>query len=438
MRPPSGDPDGAVTLSPDVVERHSFGERPPRPAASSPGCPRSERSGSGAPWHVTGSLLGLDLALARSALRRLSVDDMPAVPTVNLNDQLTLARTAVALRSIDFDDATRDELAAAIRRGRARVAAAGTSITGLLALADEVALTSASRQTLGWTLGSFPEARSSLFSTRDLLWLGRPRVDRATLARWGVIGDSVDGRLATRFDAPTPWDQLAGRPDMGVLATQVPDLTLRLVEATAEKGVPAALIPALLLFATQDYWHEVEARFADDWPAMVRGAAGPPDRARRGLHGRPRQRRTAPATLESATSGALVSAEPPCTADSQRRSRPFSPRSAWARRRPPCRSASSRPVPTRTSPGPVLLKAIVEPPPRAREATRVLFYADGRLVCTVTDTARAECPWDAGAEVKEHLVRVVVDLKDGEPRCERPCGPRGWSTSETCRWTWCR
>jgi Ca-activated chloride channel homolog len=63
--------------------------------------------------------------------------------------------------------------------------------------------------------------------------------------------------------------------------------------------------------------------------------------------------------------------------------------------------------------GPVLLKAIVEPPPRAREATRVVFYADGRLVCTIADAARAECPWDAGAEVKEHLVRVVVDLADG-------------------------
>jgi Ca-activated chloride channel family protein len=63
--------------------------------------------------------------------------------------------------------------------------------------------------------------------------------------------------------------------------------------------------------------------------------------------------------------------------------------------------------------GPVLLKAIVEPPPRAREATRVLFYADGRLVCTITDAARAECPWDAGAEVKEHLVRVVVDVEGG-------------------------
>jgi hypothetical protein len=271
--PALGDPDGAATLSPDVVERHDFGGTPSAPGREVAWFPAQERAGAGGPWHVTGSLLGLDLALARSALRRLSIDDMPAVPTVNLNDQLTLARTAVALRWVDFDDATRDELAEAIRRGRDRVAAAGSSVAGLLALADEVALTSASRQTLGWTLASFPEARPSLFSTRDLLWLGRPRVDRATLARWGVISDPVDGRLATRFDTPTSWDHLAGRPDMGVLATQVPDLTLRLVEATAEKQVPAALIPALLLFATQDYWHEVEARFADDWPAMVRGAA---------------------------------------------------------------------------------------------------------------------------------------------------------------------
>jgi len=63
--------------------------------------------------------------------------------------------------------------------------------------------------------------------------------------------------------------------------------------------------------------------------------------------------------------------------------------------------------------GPVLLKAVVEPPPRAREASRVLFYADGRLVCSVTDVVRAECPWDSGAEVKEHLIRVVADLAGG-------------------------
>ena len=63
--------------------------------------------------------------------------------------------------------------------------------------------------------------------------------------------------------------------------------------------------------------------------------------------------------------------------------------------------------------GPVLLKAVVDPAPRARDIERVMFYADGRLVCTVGDAARAECPWDAGADVKEHLVRVVADVKGG-------------------------
>lgn len=64
--------------------------------------------------------------------------------------------------------------------------------------------------------------------------------------------------------------------------------------------------------------------------------------------------------------------------------------------------------------GPVLLKAVIEPPPRSKEAERVMFYADGRLVCTLTDTARIECPWDAGADVKEHLIRVVADLRSGD------------------------
>ena len=103
-------------------------------------------------------------------------------------------------------------------------------------------MTTATRQALPWTLTSMPEAGPLLFSLRDLMWLGRPRLEPEVMARWGVISEPVDGRLGTRFDAPVPWDYLAGRPDTGVLATQVPDLTLRLAEITAEKHVPAALI----------------------------------------------------------------------------------------------------------------------------------------------------------------------------------------------------
>jgi hypothetical protein len=54
-----------------------------------------------------------------------------------------------------------------------------------------------------------------------------------------------------------------------MMATQVPALTLRLAEETTRLALPACLIPALLTYATQDYWHEVAARFPDDWPAMT-------------------------------------------------------------------------------------------------------------------------------------------------------------------------
>jgi hypothetical protein len=271
--PALGDPDGPVTLSPDVISRHAFGPATPNAGRQPAWSPPLERSGTGAPWHVEGSLLGLDLALARIALRRISVDDMPAIPTINLNDQFTLARTAVAMTPSALSDETRDRIAAAIARGRKRVAQAGANPAAVDELAGEIGMSGAQRQTLPWTLSRDPDAAPRLFGLRDLFWLGRDGLDAKTLAPWGVMADTVYGRLVPRFEAPVAWDLLAGRPDTGMLATQVPDLTLRLAEETARLHLPATLIPAALLYLTQDYWHEVDARFADDWPAMVRGAA---------------------------------------------------------------------------------------------------------------------------------------------------------------------
>lgn len=272
--PALGDPDGPVTLSPDVFTRHAFGPAGAHSGRQHAWAPPLERSGTGAAWHVEGSLLGLDFALARIALRRLSVDDMPAIPTINLNDQFTLARTAVAMKAAALSDELRDRIVAAIERGRKRVAEAGTNPEAVAHLAAEVAMSQTARQTLPWTLNRQPEAVARLFGLRDLFWLGRNGLDADELAPWGVLADTVDGRLVLRFTPPVEWDLLAGRPDTGTLATQVPGLTLRLAEETSRLRLPAALIPAALLYLTQDYWHEVEARFADDWPAMVRGAAG--------------------------------------------------------------------------------------------------------------------------------------------------------------------
>lgn len=63
--------------------------------------------------------------------------------------------------------------------------------------------------------------------------------------------------------------------------------------------------------------------------------------------------------------------------------------------------------------GPIPLRATIQPAGRASDVARVLFYADGRLVCTAADPRRAECTWDAGAEVQEHVIRAVAELKAG-------------------------
>ena len=45
--------------------------------------------------------------------------------------------------------------------------------------------------------------------------------------------------------------------------------------------------------------------------------------------------------------------------------------------------------------------------------TAVAFTADGKQVCNILDPLKAECTWDAGAEVRPHVFRVVANLIGG-------------------------
>lgn len=272
--PALGDPEGPALLGGDIATRHNFGLTGPagmRRESLAWSQPR-EQVGDGTPWHVEGSVLGLDIALARLALRRITDNEMPAAPTINLNDQLTFARTVMTLNPRELRDADRDRIVAAIARGRERLKAAGTNVAEIGALAVEVQLAAAVRQTLPWTIARTPELVPSLFGLRDLFWLGKPDLPQATLDRWGVFSDVLDGRLRTTMPRPLPWENFAGRNDGGLIATQAPDLVLRLAQETARLKLPAQLVPGLLMYAAQDYWHDVESRFPDDWPAMTRQA----------------------------------------------------------------------------------------------------------------------------------------------------------------------
>ena len=272
--PALGDPEGPALLGGDIALRHDFGLEGAaglRRDTLAWSMPR-EQVGDGSPWHIEGSLLGLDIALARLALRRLSTDEMPVAPTINLNDQLTLARTARALNPHDLRDSDRDRIVEAIARGRQRVAGAGANLAEVLALADEAALSAAVKQTLPWTVTRTPELVPALFGLRDFMWLGRPDLPMETLHRWGVYAEALHNRLKTAMPTPTPWENFGGRADGGLIATQFPDLTLRMAEETVRLKLPAQLIPGLLTYATQDFWHDVDSRFPDDWPALARQA----------------------------------------------------------------------------------------------------------------------------------------------------------------------
>lgn len=59
------------------------------------------------------------------------------------------------------------------------------------------------------------------------------------------------------------------------------------------------------------------------------------------------------------------------------------------------------------------LKAEILPKMLASRVAQILFFADGKQVCNVLDPVAAECEWDAGAEVRSHVFRVVANLIGG-------------------------
>ncbi|MBI4487240.1 MAG: hypothetical protein HY655_14650, partial [Acidobacteria bacterium] len=266
-----GDPEGTVLHAGHVARRHDFGlgiddgAMRARAAWSMP----KQNVAPGVPWHISGSALGLDVALAALGLRRVDTTRVADMPTLTSNERQTFAVSVALLNPFDLSDADRDAIAEAIARGRARVAA--ITPQSVDRLADEIAMDGWRRRALRWSLANDAMRTVSLFSLTEMLYLGgAPQPPGAD--RWGMAAIVSTGCVCTRIARPGEWRNLTGRPQLGLLSTAVVDVHLHVAVALRDLGLPAAIAKHVLSAAVQDYIDEVRPNDQNDWLTLVRGA----------------------------------------------------------------------------------------------------------------------------------------------------------------------
>lgn len=262
---------GAARLH-DVSQRHDFGfgwmarDRRTRQAWALP----KLVSNPGAPWHIEGAALGLDIALAPLALRRINRDALATAPSINLPERETFVTSLALMNPFTLQDSARDAIAGAVGRGQRRVAALGPASPDLNAVVRETAMDGWRARALGWTVTHDPQRVASLFSMTDLLHLGG--AGDLDLNPWGMSAVNVTGCICLQMPLPGFWATRVGRPRLGLLATTVADLNLHVVVTLHDLGLPAALAKAVLASAVQEYVDQVSPSHPDDWLTFIRGA----------------------------------------------------------------------------------------------------------------------------------------------------------------------
>jgi len=265
-----GDPEGVAVTSSNVALRHDFGL-----AAAPTGGPSDawhvpiERFDGREAWRVRGSILGLDAALPRLVLRRIDRTAMPGEPTLGPQDRQTLMLTAALANPFDMTDGSRDAIAAALARGRARVAALASDRTKLDEVTAAAGLSEWRRRALAWTLAQGGDVLRA-FSLVELFWLGASHDDAlAEPDAWGSAALRLTGCLCLQLPGSSPWEDLAGyAPE--VLATRGADVQLKIAETLVGLKLPARLGPALGGFVTQDIIDHAQLGYPDDWEAFGR------------------------------------------------------------------------------------------------------------------------------------------------------------------------
>ena len=196
-------------------------------------------------WRITGSLLGLDVALARMALRRLDSSVMPPEPRLVSAERQTAALTVALSNPATLSDATRDEIAAALGRGRARLAALDGDRAEHRAVAHDAGLSALASR--GARMDGCSRSRASVDaacrSSRRCGSESRGRARRVALDGWGAAMLPLNGCVCLAMPRARPWEPLSGRPSLGLLATSGADVAILVAETLASLKMPAEIAP---------------------------------------------------------------------------------------------------------------------------------------------------------------------------------------------------
>lgn len=270
------DADSPVLLTGLVTRRHDFGFAPADRALRlrTPWALPRQEIAVGVPWHLTGSLLGLDVALAGLSLRRAGGDRAIEAPTLSSNERDAFAASVALLNPYDLRDRDRDAIAAAVALGRTRVAALAEDSSRADELSAEIGMDGWRRRALQWMLLHEPDRVGSIFSMTELLSLGRGLV--GDLDPWGMSAIVSAGCLCTRLAASNQWTSLVGRPQLGLMAATVADLNLHVAVTLHDLQLPAAVAKSVLSAAVQDFIDETRPTDFNDWLTLVRSAQSVP------------------------------------------------------------------------------------------------------------------------------------------------------------------
>jgi hypothetical protein len=271
-----GDPEGTALLARNIALRHDFGLTHTDLTARgrlSWAIPRQDTR-LGVAWHVAGSALGLNVALAPLSLRRLSADAVADVPRLSAIEREAFSVAVAMMNPRRLRDGDRDAIALAVTRGRQRVSALEDDET-FEAAADSVGLDGRRRRAIRWMLHHDRAGVPSMFSLVDLLALGGG-APGADLDAWGMTALVSSSCPCTELVRPKDWHLLDGRPQLGLMASAMSDLNLRVAVMLHELEVPAGLAQPVLEAAVQEFIESVAPTDANDWWTLARTAQAVP------------------------------------------------------------------------------------------------------------------------------------------------------------------